>query len=77
MFDDGGRPLAEFATNSLAGSKERIECYAARWQSGYAIFNPSDNPHCLPEYAVREAPTSGIRTIKMPKQRHSLSNALC
>ncbi len=71
------RLVAPYPTNSLAGSWARVQVYAERWQAGYAIFNPSDNTDILNEYETRLAPVSGIRVIAMPKQRHSLSNALC
>lgn len=70
------RPLAEFPTNTLAGSPERIEVYRERWSAGYSLWHPADNSHVLNEYETRLAPVSGIRVIAMPKLRDSHSDAL-
>lgn len=66
--DDGGRPIDSVSSNSLAGSAERIELYARRWQSGLAIFNPMDSkdiqaPFALKGRRQRELEQSGIRQV--------------
>lgn len=65
MKDDGGRNLPQYPTNSLAGSKQRIEIYRQRWARGEAIFHPADNSHCLPDRIQFEPQQTSIRLIRM------------